>query len=299
MPKRRRFQPPITSFFTSESFPSDPTSSSRQAQQYQGSLSSPPLPDEVQSSLLTVGMRIRKSVPEGYKTHQPIYSSPSDHRSRCITGSLVKYPGSTLKSEPSSTTYGAYTELTPLCGLHKIGGMAVQPMPSAPVNAYGYGPWGGSAEQAEESDPWSLPSTQESIDSNLPAVPSNKRSYECEGDEGDDGYGFLSQQQLCFPFGHLSMPHQNPPPASPALCPPFQDSDASTSRAFAIPHSRLASSRDKNTAPEGQENLGTSSKSSWTMPSATTALEHEVDFEDADFLRAREDVDGGVGIGGW
>ena len=30
----------------------------------------PPLPAETQSSLLSVGMRVRKSVPEGYKTHK-------------------------------------------------------------------------------------------------------------------------------------------------------------------------------------------------------------------------------------
>ncbi|KAK6603562.1 ribonucleotide reductase inhibitor [Botrytis cinerea] len=54
-------QSQITSYFTpgTTSLPAPPTPS-----QYQP----PTLPNQIQSSLLSVGMRIRKSVPEGYKT---------------------------------------------------------------------------------------------------------------------------------------------------------------------------------------------------------------------------------------
>ncbi|RAL05238.1 uncharacterized protein BO80DRAFT_131599 [Aspergillus ibericus CBS 121593] len=78
--KRRRFQPPITNFFTTTSSSSSNPLSTDNATTRSHPLSynhystatcspTPIVPTKVQASLLSVGMRVRKSVAEGYKTH--------------------------------------------------------------------------------------------------------------------------------------------------------------------------------------------------------------------------------------
>jgi len=74
---------------------------------------SPPVPDQVQSLLINVGMRVRKSVPEGYKTHKTIPQEP-----------VVQPQRPPPSSAPAS--YMRSTELQPFCGLHTIGGIASQ-----------------------------------------------------------------------------------------------------------------------------------------------------------------------------
>lgn len=76
--KRRRFQPPITSFFSTTSTPpsedNDNVTTNRahhlSHNHYSAATCSPTpiVPTKVQASLLSVGMRVRKSVAEGYKT---------------------------------------------------------------------------------------------------------------------------------------------------------------------------------------------------------------------------------------
>ncbi|OOF95451.1 hypothetical protein ASPCADRAFT_207938 [Aspergillus carbonarius ITEM 5010] len=77
--KRRRFQPPITNYFTTT--PSTPISTNNTTtttrshhlsyNHYSTATCSPTpiVPTRIQASLLSVGMRIRKSVAEGYKTN--------------------------------------------------------------------------------------------------------------------------------------------------------------------------------------------------------------------------------------
>lgn len=74
---------------------------------------SPPIPDQVQSLLINVGMRVRKSVPEGYKTHKTIPQEPTTQPQR---------------PPPSSApaSYMRAGELQPFCGLHTIGGITSQ-----------------------------------------------------------------------------------------------------------------------------------------------------------------------------
>ncbi|KAJ6183648.1 hypothetical protein N7519_004949 [Penicillium mononematosum] len=69
--KRRRFQPPITTFFTSASEPvasETPVVSHHHHYAAETFSAHPVVPAKVQSSLLSVGMRVRKSVAEGYRT---------------------------------------------------------------------------------------------------------------------------------------------------------------------------------------------------------------------------------------
>ncbi|KAJ5491058.1 hypothetical protein N7539_002625 [Penicillium diatomitis] len=69
--KRRRFQPPITSFFSAasaESGSSDAPSVTHDNYSATTFSSTPVLPEKVQRNLMQVGARVRKSMAEGYKT---------------------------------------------------------------------------------------------------------------------------------------------------------------------------------------------------------------------------------------
>jgi Ribonucleotide reductase inhibitor len=275
--KRRRFQAPITSFFTSRPPSPEALLNAKQEQEQQEPLLSPPLPDEIQSSLLTVGMRIRKSVPEGYKTQKTLHSARIYDQSKYPLGSGIRDYESTTDTTASSISRGDYAELAPLCGLHKIGGMALQPMLTA---ASELGPYRRNAEQAEALNPWSPPSSQESTYSDSPLPPSKKRNFTFDQDEDDEvefGNDFLTQQPSSYPFSHTRMPSLDPFFPTPAR---------SEQRAFAIPRSRFPSSRDWRLVMEGQENLGLTSRASNTLKSNP-----EIDFGEADFLESREDVD--------
>jgi len=76
----------------------------------------PELPKMVQSNLLSVGMRVRKSVPEGYKT--------AGH------SAFKLWTDNTTPSEAPkrpSASKGVSRELLPFCGLNSVGGMNSQP----------------------------------------------------------------------------------------------------------------------------------------------------------------------------
>ncbi|KAL7910244.1 ribonucleotide reductase inhibitor domain-containing protein [Trichoderma velutinum] len=98
----------ITSFFTgspNNSHPATPQPTLR-----------PELPANVQANLLSVGMRVRKSVPEGYKTIDldKVNSVPN---------------GIALKNlrRPAVAGKQASNELLPFCGINKVGGLDTQP----------------------------------------------------------------------------------------------------------------------------------------------------------------------------
>lgn len=75
--KRRRFQPPITSFFNptpSETQSAETSSVSHNHYSAATFSATPVVPAKVQSSLLSVGMRVRKSIADGYKTQLAVKS---------------------------------------------------------------------------------------------------------------------------------------------------------------------------------------------------------------------------------
>lgn len=98
--KRQNNQPSITAFF-------NPNASSPTGQNHDRQAQTPPLPQHVQSSLLNVGMRVRKSVPEGYKNK-----------------AADDLPAPTVTRRTASNT--RRSELQPFCGLHKTGGILYQ-----------------------------------------------------------------------------------------------------------------------------------------------------------------------------
>lgn len=113
-------QSTITSYFhsTTSGTPTPAQPPIRSLPQAPPPPSTPLLPASVQSNLLNVGMRVRKSVPEGYKTGTfSGFSLFSDNRT-----------GSAPTRDPSpARRYGApRKELTPFCGIMKVGGLAQQ-----------------------------------------------------------------------------------------------------------------------------------------------------------------------------
>ncbi|ELR07138.1 hypothetical protein VC83_02400 [Pseudogymnoascus destructans] len=123
-------QSSITSYFPSPSGAAPSPTTVRNA-------SSPPvLPATVQSSLLNVGMRIRKSVPEGYKTGS--YSSFALFSDQAPPSKPQQQPQQQrrVKQVPG----GAARELAPFCGIMKVGGLAVQ------------APQGGDDEYLDDDD---------------------------------------------------------------------------------------------------------------------------------------------------
>ncbi|KAI1077532.1 ribonucleotide reductase inhibitor-domain-containing protein [Whalleya microplaca] len=88
----------------------------------------PPLPASVQSNLLSVGMRVRKSVPEGYKTGNldgafALWDDDTD-TSMGVEG----------RSRANAVSAPGPRELLPFCGLHRVGGLDAPPSPMATLD---------------------------------------------------------------------------------------------------------------------------------------------------------------------
>ncbi|TKA26669.1 hypothetical protein B0A50_04777 [Salinomyces thailandicus] len=149
--RKRPFQPSITSYLTRSV-----SSSSHASQLHHSPSSTPALPEDMQASLLNVGMRVRKSVPEGYKTCKPAVESSG------FSSSVPVAPVTRSTSSPVHTAR-AGRELMPFCGLHKTGGLAS----SAPPER---------VDEWEEGMPglgWSqdtYTSTQESTSAGTPGI---------------------------------------------------------------------------------------------------------------------------------
>ncbi|KAM0323135.1 hypothetical protein ACHAQA_008985 [Verticillium albo-atrum] len=144
----------ITSFFTT-------SSSSASATPPPSSQQLAPIPASVQTNLLSVGMRVRKSVPEGYKT-----------------GSYSAFKLWSDAAIPSSKPLPAFKapaqrELLPFCGIHNVGGFASQPAPAD--DDYDYD--GSMAEVPDIDDVPGLTSSQESVESTV-ATSSRKRIHD-------------------------------------------------------------------------------------------------------------------------
>ncbi|KAJ8122421.1 hypothetical protein ONZ43_g1377 [Nemania bipapillata] len=170
----------ITSFFISAASPTTssspgnhyvhqaaPSSSATERQE-----STPNLPASVQANLLSVGMRVRKSVPEGYKTGNYNAFALWDESD---TNSAIDIMGEGQRSRANA--FSSPRELLPFCGIHKVGGLDTQPedhrpipsrsslhagTPTTPFYPHGFGLNGADVDD----DMPSLTSSQESIESN-------------------------------------------------------------------------------------------------------------------------------------
>ncbi|KAK1065746.1 hypothetical protein LTR33_011756 [Friedmanniomyces endolithicus] len=177
--RKRQYQPSIKSYFNDHAGRSQTSRSPL----------SPPLDAATQASLLSVGMRIRKSVPEGYKTHKTMgldgFPFPS-------TAPAIASASS--KSSHNDTAANS-RDLMPFCGLHKTGGLAYQPqayMPlsSAPAAAGVRQAYGTAFTPGLTSSQQTIASTQSSFASLVSpgGVPSKKRTFEEEMEDDLDVY---------------------------------------------------------------------------------------------------------------
>jgi hypothetical protein len=135
----------------------------------------PALPSNVQSNLLSVGMRVRKSVPEGYKTGGmsafKLWSDNTPARAAVPAPS----PATSTSSRSRTVARASNRELLPFCGINNVGGLDVQP---------GHSQFGDDNEDEDLPPLDSLPEltmSQESTDSDV--EPSRKRFLDDE--EGD------------------------------------------------------------------------------------------------------------------
>lgn len=121
---------------------------------------SPPIPAQVQANLLSVGMRVRKSVPEGYKTGTSCsgFSLWADTSASGDQGFPLPTGAASDVSALSSRR-----ELLPFCGIHKVGGLGVQPDPPARRPAISMPTPSYSAPELDDVP--SLTSSQDSINS--------------------------------------------------------------------------------------------------------------------------------------
>lgn len=166
----------ITSFFYHAT--GQTTSSSTPAASDSSTHSRPVLPASTQANLLNVGMRVRKSVPEGYKTGS--YSAFS-----LFVDAKERQPAAPAAAAPPATCASSYTntqrELLPFCGINKVGGLSSQPADPLFIE---------SAPAIDDIP--TLSASQDSVTSNTSVpniisetVPSRKRSFD-DNDEEDD-----------------------------------------------------------------------------------------------------------------
>ncbi|KAL4982094.1 ribonucleotide reductase inhibitor-domain-containing protein [Aspergillus falconensis] len=177
--KRRRFQPPITTFFTPSSDTNSCSSPSHLSYNHYSAVTNSPtpvVPAKVQASLLSVGMRVRKAIADGYKTHHAKadkYTTFScDHNNNDTSkATRATTTPTTIYNAPS-----APSELAPFCGMSKSNEYTPthpQPLPTAYHDDH--------LIRTDEDDAFSLPpSSQESIDSAPtlePTFAQKKRSH--------------------------------------------------------------------------------------------------------------------------
>lgn len=167
--KKRRFQPPITSYFAT-STTSENSGLSHQNYAAPTNTPTPALPNDILSSLLGVGARVRKSVPEGYKTEQK----------KLTAYTIPMKTDSTSRVNTMTTT--VYSELQPFCGIHRVGNLAVQTFPR-PDEDYR----SEKMMSVDELENVSMPSSSQ--ESNASSSSANhKRTYAEEEDEDGNGY---------------------------------------------------------------------------------------------------------------
>ena len=171
--KRRRFQSPITNYFpaiTSESQSADGHALSHNHYSVPTFSATPVLPEKVQVSLAHVGMRVRKSVADGYKTQLSLQAE----KAAAVTPEsrfAQLYYGNTLRAE-----------LAPFSGLSKSTD-------------------GPNSVVTDDGDAFSLPSSSQesmvSVNSSSSALNGQKRAFGFEVDvHFDEDFGSETAQDF-------------------------------------------------------------------------------------------------------
>ncbi len=189
-------QPPITSYFPLTSSPPNGQYNISNSQATSANDQSfPSLPVNVQSNLISVGMRVRKSVPEGYKTGN--YSAFNLFNENTAAPPQVATEKTPLKTRPRA---GA-RELTPFCGILKVGGMAQQQWgiwnPTASNQAHDGSIYVEEEMEEDEEAPF-LSSQGSTISTASVSTPTreNKRRFFEEDDEDENEKKSFTNREL-------------------------------------------------------------------------------------------------------
>lgn len=157
--KRRRFQPPITTYFASV-----PESDASGTHSHYAAATFSPTPvvsAKVQASLLSVGMRVRKSVADGYKTRLEMEKEKA-------APAIV---GADAPTTQAYGNYGSHAELTSFAGTHRYLSHMVTD---------------------DDGDAFSLPSSSQESNASAPFTRHNgqKRQFDFDNDifADDDTY---------------------------------------------------------------------------------------------------------------
>lgn len=270
----------ITSFFsTSDSLNNTSTSATAEA-----SLSSRPvLPADTQSHLLNVGMRVRKSVPEGYKTGSYSAFSLWSDNDATSTKNMATPPSALVRASSSAA---GQRELLPFCGINKVGGLSSQPgsgsdAPAVPVPRLQLG------SIPSIDDVPALTSSQGSIDSNSSQPPltintsstaSRKRVY--SEDEDSDTPSVTDSLQV--PGGAWMDGEVSPRSLVPVGW------DNTNTRIMAIPKKSRRAYKARSGAGPSVEFAGVGGRASLPMRLDQLGQENMMavdgDFQEADFL---------------
>ncbi len=192
---KRPFQPSISSYFghvrDTDCHPATT----------QTSTLSPILPPTIQSSLLNVGMRVRKSVPDGYKTKQKMFCDLSK-----------PFGASTSKSDQTRSASTSFNGLLPYCGILKVGGHeSQQPVPEEadlPPLQYDHDDWGFPSSQESNVSTISNSSLITPAYVPIATISSNKRRRE-DADEEDLDLESQPVSPRSRPISHTRMPNLN------------------------------------------------------------------------------------------
>lgn len=289
---KRKFQPSITSYFAlRDSFDEDqdlrgldPTTRPRQHQQHHHHRETlaPTLPGQVQADLLNVGMRVRKSVPEGYKTHKHKMSElPSIQTAMSKPVSLEVQPP--VDSLPVDIV--RERELLPFCGLHKVAGYAEQPT----TNPHLYGGRDSQGQRATNffplpaaafTQPFSSQSSTDSGYSTASHRPSNpsKRSWSEEDNKPLSNNFFFA-----IPSKGMSVDIDEVPVSPLSETPPQSINSLPQVRQYAQPKSRRRIAIDEDMEMDFENGA---------QIEARLVAGSGSDFEEADFLAREVDMGG-------
>lgn len=123
--------------------------------------------ESVQASLLSVGMRVRKAVPEGYKTVSE----------KGLTSTIPNTVGTT-----AAARFSRAQELAPFCGIHRVGGYMEQPT-AATYQSFDNEDFGFPSSSQESMA--SVESNETVSDITQQRTRNHRKHFRDEGDEDD------------------------------------------------------------------------------------------------------------------
>jgi hypothetical protein len=211
-------------------------------------------------------MRIRKAVPEGYKTHKTsLFDDPTPARAYTATANANLSAG-----------YAQPRELLPYCGLLDVGGLRQ----SVPVNAQGeidiYAdemPF--NVSQESNSSSISTSSAPAPAQTRVPVYNWNKRRFEDEENENVYAQG---DEEDAAPSFHFNFSTGTEIPV---------DLSTSPRREFPISHTSMPDL----SAISGARPMAVPRSRRRAQPALVDPVGQQIDFEEAEFLVPWDDVD--------